>query len=135
MKGLPLFPIGSVRSPIREMTDPDRFREIRSEIHLQELPPEVLNGLEPGKDILVLFWFDRLRGFPLQVHPRGDLQRALKGVLATCSPQRPNPIGATRCCLEAVEGTTLHVKGLDAVDGTPVLDIKPFIYARKEVDE
>lgn len=133
MKGLPLFPVGSVRSPIREMTDPEHFREIRSEIHLEELPAEILTGLEPGRDILVLFWFDRLRGFSLQVHPRGDQRRPLKGVFATCSPQRPNPIGATRCRLEKVEGTTLYVRGLDAVDGTPVLDIKPFAYSEKEI--
>lgn len=132
MKGLPVLPIGSVRSPIREMTDPDRFLGVKSEIHLEGLTAEVLKGMEPGMDILVVFWFDRLRGFFPQVHPRGDQKRPLKGVLATCSPQRPNPIGVTRCHLEAVEGTVLYVRDLDAVDGTPVLDIKPFVYSQKE---
>lgn len=132
MKGLSLFPIGSVRSPIRERTDPDHFRGIRSEIHLDGLPPSVLEGMEPGQDILVVFWFDRLRGFSPQVHPRGDKNRPLKGVFATCSPQRPNPIGVTCCRLEGIEGTTLYVRDLDALDGTPVLDIKPFVYSGKE---
>lgn len=132
MKGLPLYPIGTVSSPIKERTDPDRFRGIRSEIHLDGLPVEVLKGMKPGQDILVVFWFDRLRGFSPQVHPRGDSKRPLKGVFATCSPQRPNPIGVTRCLLEKVEGMTLYVRDLDALDGTPILDIKPFVHSSRE---
>lgn len=131
MNGLALFPIGRVRSSNTELGNPDRFRGTRSQIHLDRISPAMLEGLEPGMDILVLFWFNRLQGFSPRVHPRGDRDRPLKGVLATCSPQRPNPIGVTRCRLEDVKGTTLYVQDLDAVNGTPVLDIKPFIYGDK----
>ncbi len=132
MKGLALFPIGVVHSPIGELGPPDRFKGIQSEIHLEGVSGEMLEGLEPGMDLLILFWFDRLQGFTPQVHPRGDENRPLKGVLATCSPQRPNPIGVTRCRLEAVRDTVLCVRDLDAVDRTPVLDVKPFIYGMNE---
>ena len=128
MNGLAVFPIGHVRSSNTELGNPDRFKGTRSQIHLDHVSASMLEGLEPGMDILVLFWCDSLQGSSPRVHPRGDRSRPLKGVLATCSPQRPNPIGVTRCTLEDVKDTVLYVRDLDAVDGTPVLDIKPFIY-------
>ena len=82
-------------------------------------------GLEPGDDILALFWFHRSDGFELLQHPRGDTCRAKRGVFTLRSPHRPNPIGLTRVRLFHVEGEVLRVEGLDALNGTPILDLKP----------
>lgn len=81
-------------------------------------------GLEAGDDVLVIFYFHQSGEHPLQVHPRGDLSRPLRGVFATRAPVRPNPIGVTTVHIERIEETNLKVTGLDAIDGTPVLDIK-----------
>ena len=126
MKGLHLYPIGFVSNDRKETAAPESFAETESTLHLVGLPQEVLDGLEPGQDILVLFWFHRRQGYAPKVHPKGDPRRPLRGVLATCAPQRPNPIGATRCRLIEVGPASLRVRGLDALDGTPLLDIKPF---------
>lgn len=83
-----------------------------------------LLGVEAGSDLIVLFFIDRARDDVLQVHPRGDLSRPLRGVFATRSPSRPNRIGVTTVRVLAVTGTVLDVVGLDALDGTPVLDLK-----------
>jgi tRNA-Thr(GGU) m(6)t(6)A37 methyltransferase TsaA len=83
-------------------------------------------GLEPGQDILVLFHFHRASGYELQLHPRHDPQRPLRGVFATRSQYRPNGIGATVARILEVAENTLTVTGLDAQDGSPVLDIKPY---------
>ncbi|HID89140.1 MAG TPA: tRNA (N6-threonylcarbamoyladenosine(37)-N6)-methyltransferase TrmO [Anaerolineae bacterium] len=87
---------------------------------------EGLDGLRPGDDVLVLFWFHRSEGYALRVHPRGDPARPMRGVFATRSPRRPNPIGATVARILRIEGNILEVIGLDAWDGSPVLDIKPY---------
>ena len=88
---------------------------------------EALDGIEKLTHINVLYWMHRLtendRG-KLEVHPRGDMDRPLTGVFATRSPVRPNPIGLTRVELLKREGNVLFVKGLDALDGSPVIDIK-----------
>ena len=88
---------------------------------------EALDGIEKLTHINVLYWMHRLteknRG-KLKVHPRGDLNRPLTGVFATRSPVRPNPIGLTRVELLKRKGNVLFVKGLDALDGSPVIDIK-----------
>ena len=88
---------------------------------------EALDGIEKLTHINVLYWMHWLtendRG-KLKVHPRGDMDRPLTGVFATRSPVRPNPIGLTRVELLKREGNVLFVKGLDALDGSPVIDIK-----------
>ena len=83
-----------------------------------------LLGIEAGSDILVLCYFDRAARDVLQVHPRGDRTSPLRGVFATRSPSRPNPIGVTTAHVLRIDGLTLEVMGLDALDGTPVVDIK-----------
>ncbi len=85
---------------------------------------EGLMGLGPGSDVVVLFCFHRSTGYELQLHPRGDPGRPLRGVFATRSPRRPNPIGMTTVRVRRIEGHVLEVVGLDALDGSPVLDIK-----------
>lgn len=84
-----------------------------------------LLGLEPHTDVIVLCYFHRADRDVLQVHPRGDRSRPLRGVFATRSPVRPNPIAVTSTRIQRIEDNVLHVIGLDAVDGTPVVDIKP----------
>lgn len=88
-----------------------------------------LLGLEPGSDVLVLCYFDRAGRDVLQVHPRGDKDRPLRGVFATRSPVRPNPIAVTSARILRIDDNVLTVIGLDALDGTPVLDIKSYAEA------
>jgi tRNA-Thr(GGU) m(6)t(6)A37 methyltransferase TsaA len=84
-----------------------------------------LQGLEPGDELMVVFYFDRSRDFELLQHPRGDRSRPKRGVFSLCSPRRPNPIGVTMVDLVEIRGNQLQVRGLDAFDSTPVLDLKP----------
>ena len=118
-------PIGYVESEADESTPRDGWPSIESRIVLDTAMTQGLEGLEPGKDILVVFWFDRSRGFDLLQHPKGDTSRPKRGVFTLRSPHRPNPIGVSQVQVLAVEDNVLHVRGLDAYDGTPVLDIKP----------
>lgn len=96
---------------------------------LEPAVSEGIRGLEAGNDVLVLTWLDRASRDVLAVHPRDDLERPLTGVFATRSQDRPNPIGLHRVRILAIEGTRLKVRGLEAVDRTPVLDIKPVLRA------
>ena len=86
-----------------------------------------LDGLAAGDDILVFTWLDRARRDVLRVHPRGDRTRPEEGVFATRSPHRPNPIGLHRVTIVAIDGTRVHVRPLEALNGTPVVDIKPVL--------
>ena len=122
-----MTPIGRVESAFTEMTDVDTMRARPSRLVIDPALGDGLLRLQPGDWLLVLFFFDRAEGYELQLHPRDDLTRPLHGVFATRSPYRPNPIGATVVQLVAVEGNVLHVEGLDALDGTPILDIKPYV--------
>lgn len=84
-----------------------------------------LEGLYVGQRILVLFYFHKAVDYDMQQHPRGDRSRPKKGVFTLRSPRRPNWIGATEVELVGLDRNVLQVRGLDAIDGTPVLDIKP----------
>ena len=81
-------------------------------------------GLEKGRKIVILYWMHLAERDILQVHPRHDLTRPLRGVFSTRSPQRPNPVSIETVEITGIEGTVIDVVGLDAVDGTPLLDIK-----------
>lgn len=97
-----------------------------------EFAPEVtdaLDGIEPGDELLVLTWLDRADREVLIVHPRGDASRPPAGVFGTRSPHRPNPIGLHRIEVLAVERHRLRVRSLEAIDGTPVVDVKAVISA------
>ena len=91
-----------------------------------------LKGLEAGQDVLVLTWLDRASRDVLEVHPRGDLSRPERGVFSTRSPDRPNPIGLHRVTIRSIEGRRMLVSNLEAVDRTPVLDLKPVLEAISE---
>lgn len=117
--------IGYVENEFPEPTSPDTLSASHSRIVLAPDLVEGLTGLEPGIALLVVFVFHRAEGYDLLQHPRGDRGRPKRGVFALHSPNRPNPIGVTEVELLAIEGNTLNVRGLDAIDGTPVLDLKP----------
>lgn len=88
---------------------------------------EGLGDLRAGAEVLVLTWLDRASRDVLAVHPRGDPTRPRTGVFSTRSPDRPNPIGLHRVKILAVNGLRLRVRNLEALDGTPILDVKPVI--------
>lgn len=96
-------------------------------IQVHEQFADALLGVDERTHLLVLYWMHALtpgiRDW-LRTHPRGDRTRALRGVFALHSPMRPNPIGVTRVELLGIEGTNLRVRGLDAFDGSPIIDIK-----------
>ncbi len=91
---------------------------------------EGLHGLTPGSMVLVIFNFHLAEGYALLQHPRGDKSRLKRGVFALRSPYRPNHIGVTEAELLAIADNVLSLRGLDAINGTPVLDIKPADGAR-----
>lgn len=121
-------PIAFVKSYFTENTPAEEMRRQPSQIVVEPEFRPGLMGLEPGTDILVLFCFHRIRPeeVELQLHPRHNPANPLRGVFATRSQFRPNPVGATVARVEQIEGNVIFVSGLDAQDGTPVLDIKPF---------
>lgn len=131
-KPLTLEPIGFVRSAL--VTKVEAARQPRASggaAGTIELLPgrnfeHALSNLEEWHYIWVLYWFDRNEGWrPKVLPPRSRSGR--KGVFATRSPHRPNPLGLSAVRLERVEGLTLHVRDVDMLDGTPVLDIKPYV--------
>jgi tRNA-Thr(GGU) m(6)t(6)A37 methyltransferase TsaA len=124
---LPMFclkPIGIVRSEVNELLRPDEIKARPAQIIVEEALSPGLDGLTDNQRLLVIFQFHKLSGYELHQHPRGDRQRPKLGVFALHSPQRPNPIGVTEVELVRREGNVLHIRGLDAVNGTPVLDLK-----------
>jgi tRNA-Thr(GGU) m(6)t(6)A37 methyltransferase TsaA len=122
---LTLTPIGRVENGFPLGTPGDTLRASESRIVLDpELAPG-LDDLEKEPRILVIFHLHLSHGYELHQHPRGDRTRPKRGVFALRSPRRPNPIGVTEVDLLGIQGNILRVKGLDAVDGTPVLDLKP----------
>jgi len=88
---------------------------------------EAIRDLRPGDDVVVLTWLDRADREVLTTHPRDDLSRPPLGVFSTRSPDRPNPIGLHRVTVLAVDGLRVRVSGLEALDGTPIADVKPVL--------
>ena len=123
-------PIGTVRSPLTDLAAaPKQGDEGAPEAWL-EFEPAVLgglDGLEPGAQIVILTWLHRASRDVLRVHPRSDPSRPQQGVFSTRSPDRPNPIGLHRVEIVAIDGSRLRVRSLEAVDGTPVIDVKPVL--------
>ena len=122
-----LEPVGFVKTEAvgKEVRD----KNVVSQLIFREELTEALEGVEEFSHLLVLFWLHRMSDEDrriLKVHPRGRSDMPLLGIFATRTPHRPNPIGLTRVKLLKVEGNVITVQGLDAFDGTPVLDIKPF---------
>ena len=122
--------IGRVESPLTELEAAPRQADEGAPAAWLVFEPELLEGLRslrPGDEVLVLTWLDRARRDVLSVHPRGDTSRAKEGVFSTRSPHRPNPIGLHRVEITAVDGRRARVRQLEALDGTPILDVKPVL--------
>ena len=123
-----LEPIGRVESPLTDpAVAPKQGNEGAPEAWLR-FEPEVLDGLEgirPGDRVVVLTWLDRAQRDVLRVHPRDDLANPQTGVFNTRSADRPNPIGLHPVEVLEIDGDRMRVGDLEAVDGTPVLDVKP----------
>ena len=127
--------IGTVESPLldRDLA-PKQGDEGAPDAWLQ-IDPSVTVGLRdlmPGMEILVLTWLDRARRDVLVVHPRDDPANPEQGVFSTRSADRPNPIGVHRVTIVAIEDTRIRVQNLEALDGTPVVDIKPVLDSSHE---
>jgi tRNA-Thr(GGU) m(6)t(6)A37 methyltransferase TsaA len=125
-----LHPIGLVRSPLKDPADAPRQGDEGAPQVWLDLSPDVAEGLEGitvGDNLLVLTWLDRARRDVLKLRPRGDSTRPLTGVFATRSADRPNPIGLHRVTVLEIFGPRLRVEPLEAIDGTPVVDIKPVL--------
>ena len=126
-----LKPIGIVRSEIKKKQPDgsDWWAELISEIVIEPSLTEALDGLEGFSHIIVLYWMHRVASgeVPLKVHPRGRQEAPLVGLFATRTPYRPNRIGVTKVRLLERQGNILKVTGLDAIDGSPVIDIKPYL--------
>ena len=127
-----LRPVGRVESPLRDpATAPKQGDEGAPDAWILFDPTVLpaLRGIDAGEEVLVLTWLDRAERDALEVHPRGDAARAPQGVFATRSPHRPNPIGLHRVEIAEVDGARIRVRGLEALDATPVLDLKPVLSA------
>ena len=119
--------IGTVRNKVKEPTR-EGWEKVVSDIVIDESLSEALDGLEKFSHVIVLYWMHRAAGQALtKVHPQGNQKLPLVGVFATRSPKRPNPIGKATVRLIQRQDNILKVEGLDAIDGTPILDIKPYI--------
>jgi tRNA-Thr(GGU) m(6)t(6)A37 methyltransferase TsaA len=123
-----LVAVGTVESALTDRAQaPKQGDEGAPEAWLvfDERVARALDGIAAGDDLLLLTWLDRADRDVLRVHPRGDPARAEQGVFNTRSPDRPNPIGLHRVTVVAVDGLRLRVRDLEALDGTPIVDVKP----------
>jgi tRNA-Thr(GGU) m(6)t(6)A37 methyltransferase TsaA len=125
-----IHPIGWVESPLVDLDAaplqgdegaPDAW------IVLDATMQPAAHDLEIGTEVIVLTWLDRARRDTLVVHPRGDPHRPARGVFSTRSQDRPNPIGVHRVQVLAIDDTRIHVRNLEALDRTPVVDMKPVL--------
>jgi len=132
---LKLRPIGRIVSSLTDRSGAPKQADEGAppaEILLFSEFSQAARDLQPGDEILVLTWLHLGDRTTLAVHPRGDLSRPITGVFSTRSPDRPNPIGLHAVTIEAVADGALTVRNLEAIDGTPVLDIKPVLRNQRE---
>jgi tRNA-Thr(GGU) m(6)t(6)A37 methyltransferase TsaA len=130
-QGFVLSPIGFVHSSLKARSGAPRqgwegAPDAQLEIEAAFVPG--LDGIHSGQDIWILTWLHQAERSVLKVYPRGEVPRRLAGVFATRSPDRPNPIGLHRAKVLRVDRDRwVHVQGLEAIDGTPIIDIKPVL--------
>ena len=132
LSGFNLKAIGVVRNAVKQPPGPDYpWGRIVSDIVVNSNLTAALDGLEEFSHIIVLYWLHKTANTSppaLKIHPRGRAGLPLVGLFATRSPRRPNPIGKATVKLLKRQDNILKVEGLDAIDGTPVIDIKPYIH-------
>ncbi len=130
MRGIEIKPVGRVESPLTDRAEapkqgtegaPDAWLVFESDLL------EALHGIAVGDEILVFTWLDRGRRDVLQTHPRDDPANPVQGVFNTRSPDRPNPIGLHPVTVVAIDGARMLVSELEALGGTPILDVKPVL--------
>lgn len=125
-----LVAIAMVESPLKDRASAPKQGDEGAPDAWLVFDPEVsggLDGIAVGDEVLVLTWFDRADRDVLRVHPRDDLSRPEQGVFNTRSPDRPNPIGLHRVSVLSIDGVRVQVSDLEALDGTPVIDVKPVL--------
>jgi tRNA-Thr(GGU) m(6)t(6)A37 methyltransferase TsaA len=126
--------IGKLHSDIKSRVDAPKCFDESERVGTLEIYPEYqegVDGIAAGQTIVVLFWLHQASRDILKVYPRGDRSKGLRGVFATRSPVRPNPIGISELKVLAIHGNQLEVSGLDILDGTPIIDIKKKISRRE----
>lgn len=125
-----LSPIGMLHSPLKERGEapnqgcegaPDAWLEVKASVAAG------LEGIAVGDELMVITWLHQAQRDILKTHPRNDETLPLAGVFATRSPDRPNPLGLHRVTVLSIAGERLHVGPIEAIDGTPVVDIKPVL--------
>jgi tRNA-Thr(GGU) m(6)t(6)A37 methyltransferase TsaA len=125
-----LHAIGHIRSTLRDLDEaPRQGSEGAPDAWLEVNPTfqRALMGMAPGDEVIVLTWFHLADRDVLEVHPRSDPEIPLAGVFATRSPDRPNPVGLHRVTVREIAGTRLRIGPIEAIDGTPVIDVKPVL--------
>lgn len=130
--GFLVRPIGYVRSSLQQRQQAPRQGNEGAPDAWLEIDPALapaLEGIAVGQEALVLTWFHQAERATLQVHPRDDRSQPLSGVFATRSSDRPNPIGLHRVRVLEIAGARLKVGPLEAIDGTPLVDLKPVLTA------
>lgn len=131
MHSLEITPVGAVRSPRADRSDVD-WGAVESIIELdgERFAPDALRGLEEFSHAEIVYFMHAIPASQVTSgarHPRENPNWPLVGIFAQRGAKRPNRIGVSRCRIVRVEGLRLHVRGLDAIDGTPVLDVKPYM--------
>ena len=131
MKTVSVKPIGVIRSPLKDRKDAPRFytdkRAPKAVVELRPAYTKALLRMKVGDEIVILTWLHRAHREVLRVHPQRDLSNPLTGVFSTRSPDRPNPVGLHRVKVLKISGRRLHIGPIEAIDGTPVIDIKPVV--------
>jgi tRNA-Thr(GGU) m(6)t(6)A37 methyltransferase TsaA len=125
-----IHPIGFIHSDLRSSSEaPLQGPEGAPDVWLEVSPrlADGLQGITAGQEIIVITWLHQAPRQTLKVHPRNDVRAPLTGVFATRSPARPNPVGLHRVTVRHIEGNRLRIGPMEAVDGTPVADIKPVL--------
>ena len=127
------MPIGMVESPLTDRgSSPKQGHEGSPDAWLVFEPAvlEGLQGIRPGDEVIVLTWLDRAHRDVLRVHPRDDVANPMQGVFNTRSPDRPNPVGLHPVEVASIDGPRVGVRNLEALDGTPIIDVKPMLKRR-----
>ena len=138
MDNMTLKPIGVVRNKVKRAPGSGyNWQKVVSKVVVDTSLTEALDNLDEFSHIIVLYWMHKVAGEPLptKVHPRSRGELPLVGLFASRSPNRPNPVGKATVKLLERHANILKVKGLDAIDGTPVIDIKPYIPGYDSADD